>query len=166
MAVYDVLNTPSGNATLKFVADNTVNEIAVQVLTGAAIKFFNGTGYSRFQDGDNLKLKKLRMIMPYQYGRGNYDNVDYELTLNFRQATLFRVIAEFGNGSVNINSLCGDLEPNVRLAAPVPGSGNFELELDRISFMVSQIYGPAALQGLDMHFGVQVEVEHTLQMVP
>jgi len=166
MAIYDVLNTPQGSAALSFVANNAVNEIAVQVLTGAAIKFYNGTGYSRFQDGDNVKLKKLRMIMPYQYGRGNYDTLDYELTLNWRQATNFRVIAEFGNGSVNINSLCGDITPDVRLAAPVPGSGNFELELDKISFMVSQVYGPAALQGLTMYYGVQVEIEHTLQMVP
>jgi len=166
MAIYDVLNTPRETVSLRFQADNTVKEIAVQVLTGAAVTFYNGSGLSRFQDGDNIKLKKLRMIMPYQYGRGNYATIEYRLTLNWRQNFIFVGIGELGNGSVNINSLCGDLTPNVKLAAPSPGSGNFELELDRISFMVSQIYGPAVLQDDYMYYGVQVEIEHTKQMVP
>jgi hypothetical protein len=166
MSIYDVLNTPKLNADCNFTANNAVIEINILKGPALIIPFANGNGKANFQDGDNVALKKVRTILPFQYGRGNYEFTDYKIQLNWAQGGGVVNIPELGNyGGIMLNSVCGELQPEVFLNAPSVGSGNFGLNVNAFDVSISQINAPAVLNTDIMYFGFQLEVIHTLPMV-
>lgn len=166
MAIYEVMNTPTSDADLKFTSDAAVVQVnVVKNPLGSPVIFSNANTRATFQDGDNVKLKKLRVIQPYQFGPGSY-NVDYAVELQWSQAGAPVDIPELGQkGWLHLNGICGDIEPNIKLAAPAPGGGDFQLALNAFSISFSQLNIPALIDNTDIFFGFQVELEHTVVLV-
>ncbi len=163
MSVFDVVNTPSG--ALQFTVDNTQDQLLYSAGPGFDTPFTNGNGSDVFADGDNLKLKSIRTIRPYQFGPGDYFPAPYRIGFKWRQNSVLKDIPELGTfGIVFLDRLCGDVTPNIKLASPDPGDGDFRLVLDFVDIAFSQINAPAILNGTIVNFGFQLELEHTISM--
>ena len=166
MAIFDTLATPPSEAEVSFVSNNKVDQLIFAPIPAGNVLFRNGSGLDEFQDGDNVLIKKISIILPYQYGSGDW-SAENLLGLEWRQNGIDVPITELGNASlIHLPAnLCDSVQPNLRLAAPNVSSGDFALKLQRYSISISQIFAPDTLQGDTIFFGFQLEVEHTLPMV-
>jgi len=166
LTIFNTLATPAADADINFVSDNTVKQLVVAVVPAGNLIFQNANGLDAFQDGDNIKVKKISVIMPYQYGGGEWD-FENIMGLEWRQNAADVPIPELGQaGFLHLPAnLCDSMKPNLVLAAPGVGDGNFSLKLSEYSINISQIFAPTILQAETVSFGFRMEVEHTLPMV-
>lgn len=162
--IYDVLNNKfDAGDRISFVGNNAVNEVAVRALTTPK-EMINANAGENFVDGDNIQILKIKLIMPYQYvhSTGNIG-----IQLRWFQAAGGVAIPEIGGAGFIYLPKITELEPkNLFLNAPSPGSGNFTLQLVLLSMNVSQVNAPAVLNLVTMDVGLQLDIAHTLAMLP
>jgi len=162
--IYDVLTTVAGTANFTQGGAGTTGGGLIGPALGIA--FENGNGRNQFQDGDNIRIKKVRWLMPYSFANGEKVGSNNYIGLSFFQAGNTFYPPELGQlGILYMPGFCKELEPEIRISAPNVGGGNFQLRLDIANFWYSNIGIPADLLGQTIYFGVQIEVEHTLEMV-
>lgn len=164
MSFYETLTTNSSEAEFAFTSDNT--QLFISVIPGIEYEFANANSKEIFEDGDNILLKKIYMILPYQYGGADLVRFNsFRLLWNQPGGAGKIPIPEIGEfGIVRVNPLCIVLEPNIRLQAPDPGDGDFLLLVDNIDVSISQINAPAILQDVDIFLGIGLQIEHTIEM--
>lgn len=163
MSIFDVLNTPINDLDFSFTANKAVPSVSV-ANPGISSDFSNASFLSFFADGDNVLLKKIKVISPYSFSPADY-KLAYSVKLKWLQNAVEIDIPELGNlGSINLNGLC-EVQPNLRLQAPNIGGGVFQLICTEINFSFSQIGVPTLLDGTDIKFGLQADVVHTKELI-
>lgn len=163
--IYEMMNTPSNQPAFKFTANNAL--ISITVIPATTYTFENGNGMDTFEDGDNIILRRIHMIMPYQYGGIDFVRTNViRLVWNQPGGVGTIPIPEIGVfGLLHINPLHKTFSPNIKLQAPGVGQGNFLLEVDQIDVTISQVGGPAVLNAQDIFLGIALELEHTRPML-
>lgn len=125
----------------------------------AAVAFFSPSGTFWFEAGDNVKLRRVNVILPHGLVQGVRDpqvqlraNVDGVGVVNF---------AELNNSTINLSSLCGFTEVEIKLTAPVAARWHFILPIDGLFGDLSMLGVPALIGAGVETLAVQLDVEHT-----
>jgi len=135
--------------------------VAAVNVTGPAaqVAFFSPSGTFWFEAGDNVKLRRINVILPHGLSQGIRHpqvmlraNVDGFGVVNF---------SELNNSTINLASLCGFTEVGIRLQAPTAARWSFVLPIDGLFADVSMLGVPALIGVAALNVTVQIEVEHT-----
>lgn len=136
---------------------------AVNILGPAGdVVYFNPGGFQWFEAGDNVKLKRVKMILPHGLVQGfvfpilrllyNVDGVGNQN------------IPELNNDSIFLSSTCGFTDVGVKFTAPTAARYRFILETDGLVGDVSMLGVPALIGAVTTGVAAQLELEHTRPM--
>jgi len=151
----------------QFTATDAALEVAVSGPGADGLVFSNSYGMSYFQLGDNLKIAKLWVNIPFGFGQGTGLHT---IGLGYWDGSTFELITppfQNSSNSVGIPTLCGPLEfaPD-GLFATMPKTGvRRQIRLVDMDLNVSMLNLPADLVGQIIKVQYHLEVLHSLPMM-
>ena len=151
---------------MEFVANAAALQVALLPPAAPGLVFSNASGQTDFQPGDNVKLRRLRVSVPFGFGQGA-GTAFFSLAWKDPANVPFLVteIGAFGNS--NIPNICDPLEyagDGLFLSPPKNGDPMrlFLLQLTQMNF--SMVNLPSILNGVTVKVQFHLEVSHTLPM--
>lgn len=147
------------NRDASFTVAGGVDQVAAVLVLGNQ-PFANADGDTLFAGGDNIKIKAMRLMLPYQFGQGDFTQIN-TLTILFNDLT---TIPEFGDASaIAMPTVCDLLHLDLFIQAKAV---NYGLVLGGITQNISMLNVPTSLVGQTLEMDIWMQVEHTLPMVP
>lgn len=155
-------------APVPFAVNTAVNSVSVGVVDEFFRRYNPGAAAFVFAAGDQVILKLLRLLLPYQFGLASpIVELGLEIfTVGDHSIEELESSNGFGSSGV-ILPACGDCSPNVfinqtKYAAPVLVDYSIRMSGD---FEISMVNAPTALNGFNLTGYVYAEVLHTYPMV-
>lgn len=164
--IFEVITSRAAAGQMNFTAANPPpNGIAVNG-AGAGVPLENPLASQWFERGDNLKLRKLWVSVPYGFGWGVGP---LQIQFEFRNSANAPIgIPEFCNsGWLFVPNPCDGIEfpDGLFLRAPVDSTlGRFRMVISAFIGNVSVVNLPASLVGESIKVELSIALEHTRGM--
>lgn len=161
--IYDAVVSADVIGACDFVANNAVKEIAINASNNNY--FETGLGLKNIVAGDNISLLSVKPMFPHQYCKGTGSpllQIEYELVAG---GTV--VIPELGqDGVISYPDVeeyyFGHEGKGVYLE--VPTTGSFYLRIKSVGLNVSQVNGPAVLNGDTFYINWILKMLHNINI--
>lgn len=149
-----------------FVANSAVNDVAVNNVGPTGLGFINGNGATKFQLGDNIRIRKIWATVPWGFGQGAAyaPAFSHRIAISWYDGVVTTTIPILGSATL-IPVLCEPLDFGDGLYAPMITAGLPRgLQLTLVGLRISQLNLPAGLNGVRVPVQYFVEVLHNLDM--
>lgn len=151
-----------------FVADNTVAELGTDVSVAAFHwTFQQATGNYKFQANDNIMILSAAFLPGYQYGlsRGAAP-----VLFGFGNDAGIGIIGEIATPTGTVALPVAGAEIAIGVYVPYRryggGADYMSLGMTLLETWISQIGGPAILNGVTIYPSMVLKVLHSLEMIP
>lgn len=149
-----------------FVAAGAALDVAVSNVNPNGLSFINGNGATKFELGDNIRIRKIWATVPWGFGQGAAyaPSFSHRIAISWWDGVVTTTIPILGSATL-MPVLCEPLDFGDGLFAPMITAGlKRGLQLTLVGLRISQINLPAALEGVRIPVQYFIEVHHNLDM--
>lgn len=162
--IYDALVNADVIGACDFVANNAVKEIAINASNNNY--FETGLGLKTFVFGDRISLLSIKPMFPHQYCKGTGSPV---LRIEYEKVAGGAVtIPELGQDGVisypDVEEYYLGREGKGVYLESVPITGAFYLRIKSAALNVSQVNGPAILNGDTFYINWILKISHNINI--